>query len=69
MKRNHDKWCVNLGMAYHDGKLDIYPIFRTVSCSVATDFREGGYHPYISSENDTLFAQDLREIVKYLSKY
>ena len=53
-KRNHDKWSANLSIVCHDGKLDIFPVYRTVSCSVASDYREG-YHPYLINENERVY--------------
>ncbi|CDW79172.1 UNKNOWN [Stylonychia lemnae] len=68
IKKNHNKWTVNVQTTYHDGKLDVFPVYRTVSCSNAKDFRENDYHPHFSHLNNKLYVQDAKAIIDFLTK-
>ena len=68
-KKHGDKqWCTDLGMVTHtdpNGQqvLDIYPVYRTLACSNASEYNEGGYHPYITEENETKFQKRVTDVL------
>ena len=60
MRKHMDEWVPELAMTCHlnggkDGEysLDVYPIYRTWACSMASDYTDG-YHPVLPEKNAEL---------------
>ena len=39
-KRNAEKWTFEVNCTYHDGNLDVYPVYRALNCTVASEYRD-----------------------------